>query len=240
MCQLGWWFQNNRTALHLAAMKGDDAITKALEKAKLDVQALLEAGLDVKGVQGAEARPDLLGAQDKDGRTALHLAAATGHREPIKALIDAAADTSVKDNEGLTPLALADKCKQHEALKLLCSLRAHGALIVAARKACADDVCSILSEHHERKHDVDEVDKHDRTALHYAAEKRDTQQKKDVEKRTRPLSDEQLEIVKALVKAKATVNLLDSVRLLLAAVLSCMTFGVTSFMGVKPGSPLSS
>ena len=42
MCQLGWWFQNNRTALHLAALKGDDAITEALENAKLDVRALLE------------------------------------------------------------------------------------------------------------------------------------------------------------------------------------------------------
>jgi ankyrin repeat protein len=79
-----------------------------------------------------------------------------------------------------------------------------------------------LSEHHDDVDEVDkrvnEVDKHDRTALHYAAEKRDTQQKQDVEQRTRPLSDEQLEIVKALVKAKANVNLLDSVRLLLAAV----------------------
>jgi ankyrin repeat protein len=219
VCHLDWCFQNKRTALHLAALKGDDTITKALENAKLDVQALVEA------------RPELLGAKDKDGRTALHLAAATGHREPIKALIDAAADTSVKDNEGLTPLALADKCKQHEALKLLCSLRAHGALIVAARQACADDVCSILK----RKHDVDEVDKHGRTALHYAAEKRDTELKMDVEKRNRCLSAEQLEIVKALVKAKANVNLLDSVRLILAAVLYCMRFGVTSFMGVMPG-----
>lgn len=234
MCQLGWWFQNKRAVLHLAALKGDDTITKALEDKKLDVQALVQAGLDVKGVQraeaegveGAEARPELLGAPDKDGRTALHLAAATGHQEAIKALIDAAADTSVKDKEGLTPLALADKCKQHKALELLCSLRAHGALIVAAREACAKDVGSILrsilSEHHDDVDEVDkrvnEVDKHDRTALHYAAEKRDMQQKQDVEQRTRPLSDEQLEIVKALVKAKANVNLLDSVRLLLAAV----------------------
>ena len=50
MCQLGWWFQNDRTVLQLAAQKGDDAITKARENAKLDVQAV-EAGLDVKGVQ---------------------------------------------------------------------------------------------------------------------------------------------------------------------------------------------
>jgi ankyrin repeat protein len=213
VCQLDWWFQNHRTALHLAALKGDDTSTKALEKAKLDVQALVEA------------RPELLDVRDKDGRTALHLAAATGHREAIKALIKAAADTSVKDNQGLTPLALADKCKQHDALKLLCSKRAHGALIVAARygcgcvgrltpddapRYCADcvkDVDSIL----EWKHDVNEVDKHDRTALHYAADKRDCQQ---MEQRTRLLSKEQLEIVKALVNADADVNLLDSVRLL--------------------------
>ncbi len=50
MCQLGWWFQNDRTVLHLAAQKGDDAITKARENAKQDVQAV-EVGLDVKGVQ---------------------------------------------------------------------------------------------------------------------------------------------------------------------------------------------
>jgi ankyrin repeat protein len=84
----------------------------------------------------------------------------------------------------------------------------------------------ILRENNERKHDVNEVDKHDRTALHYAAEKRDTQHQ----------DKEQLEIVKDLVEAKANVNLLDSVRLLSAAVLYCMTFGVTSFMGVMPGS----
>ncbi len=49
MCQLGWWFQNKRTALPLAALKGDDT-TKALENAKLDGQAV-KAGLDEKGVQ---------------------------------------------------------------------------------------------------------------------------------------------------------------------------------------------
>jgi ankyrin repeat protein len=204
MCQLGCWFQNDRTVLHHAALKGDDTVTKARENAKLDVQALVQE------------RPELLGDQDKDGRTALHLAAATGHQEAINALIDAAADTSVKDKEGLTPLALADKCKQHEALKLLCDLGAHGALIVAARDF-ADKVHSILRsilrEHPDDVDEVDkrvnEVDKHDRTALHYAAEK----------------PDEQLKIVKALVKAKANVNLLDSVRLLcfLVAVLYCMT-----------------
>jgi hypothetical protein len=51
MCQLGWCFQNKRTVLDLAALKGDDTITKALENAKLDGQALVEAGSDVKGVQ---------------------------------------------------------------------------------------------------------------------------------------------------------------------------------------------
>ena len=51
MCHLDWCFQNKRTALHLAALKGDDTITKALENAKLDGQALVEAGSDVKGVQ---------------------------------------------------------------------------------------------------------------------------------------------------------------------------------------------
>ena len=54
MCQLGWWFQNKPTFLRLAALipaqKGDDAITKARENAKQDVQAV-EVGLDVKGVQ---------------------------------------------------------------------------------------------------------------------------------------------------------------------------------------------
>jgi ankyrin repeat protein len=193
MCH-GWWFQNKRTVLHLAALQGDDTITTARENANLDVQALVQA------------RPELLGAQDKDGRTALHLAAATGHQEAINALIDAAADTSVKDKEGLTPLALADKCKQHKARDLLCSLRAHGALIEAAREACADKfdriLRNILREHQddvgEVNKRVNEVDKHDRTALHYAAEK----------------PDKQLKIVKALVKAKANVNLVDSVRLL--------------------------
>ena len=183
-------------------MQGDAAITEALKNAELDVQALVDA--DAKGVEGAETRKDLVAAKDKDGRTALHLAAVTGHEDAITALIEAHANTSVKDNEGLTPLAAADKYKQERAVKVLCGLGAHGALIVAARKARADLVKQYLM----RNQIVDECDKDDRTALHHAVEqhcdKENTQHRKD----------QLFEIVKALVKAKANVNHPDSVRLL--------------------------
>jgi ankyrin repeat protein len=54
------------------------------------VLALLESGADV-------------GASDNMGYTALHQAAATGHKDIVRMLVDAKADIGRRDNFGRTP-----------------------------------------------------------------------------------------------------------------------------------------
>lgn len=48
--------------------------------------------------------PKLLDIQDVDGQTALHVAASVGNVECVKVLLDAGADSTLRDAEGLTPL----------------------------------------------------------------------------------------------------------------------------------------
>jgi ankyrin repeat protein len=53
------------------------------------------------GVQG-------LDKEDEDAWTTLHYAAAWGHPEVVKWLLLAGADATIRDNEGLTPRAVAE------------------------------------------------------------------------------------------------------------------------------------
>ena len=48
--------------------------------------------------------PKLLDIQDVDGQTALHVAASVGNAACVKLLLDAGADSTLRDAEGLTPL----------------------------------------------------------------------------------------------------------------------------------------
>ncbi len=65
------------TALHLAAMEGQDEA----------VRALLAAGANIN-------------AQTLQGFTALHHAASRGHRDVVLVLIEGGADTSLRNGEG--------------------------------------------------------------------------------------------------------------------------------------------
>ena len=72
------------------------------------VATLLELGADPDRPRG------------RDGRTALHLAAATGIcRKLIVMLLEAGADPSLRDHEGSTPLDLALRAKRQTAARTL-------------------------------------------------------------------------------------------------------------------------
>jgi ankyrin repeat protein len=51
--------------------------------------------------------PDALAARDKDGRTALHVAAAAGEAEAVAELVEMGADAALADARGKTPLDVA-------------------------------------------------------------------------------------------------------------------------------------
>ena len=70
------------------------------------VQALMEAGLDVKAV-------------DEEGNTALHFAAAAGHIEAIRLFLAAGADVDARNKEFITPLMYAAYYGHAEAAKAL-------------------------------------------------------------------------------------------------------------------------
>lgn len=74
------------------------------------VQALLDAAAAVKK-KGASpgSAASLLDARDSWGRTPLHWAVVNGHRVPAEALLSAGASGAVSDNEGETPLAIAER-----------------------------------------------------------------------------------------------------------------------------------
>ena len=75
--------QDGRTALHLAAVKGDlDLVEKLL----------------------GNHNTDLLHAKDENGWQALHEAVREGHYEVVKYLVDMGADVGAATSNGGTPL----------------------------------------------------------------------------------------------------------------------------------------
>ena len=87
---------NNRSPLMRAAMGNKPAM----------VSALLGMGASI-------------GFTNKEGWTALHLAAKHGAVPVVDALVDAGADLEARSNSGRTPLALACRSKQLPAAKKL-------------------------------------------------------------------------------------------------------------------------
>jgi acyl-CoA synthetase (AMP-forming)/AMP-acid ligase II len=76
------------------------------------VQALLDADAAAMGKKrgaSSSSAAGLLDARDSWGRTPLHWAIVNGHRVPAEALLSAGANGAVSDNEGETPLAIAER-----------------------------------------------------------------------------------------------------------------------------------
>ncbi|ODM15093.1 hypothetical protein SI65_09589 [Aspergillus cristatus] len=93
-------------ALILAAEKGDTEMVRFLLSKGLDINEM-----GVKGPLGAEELDEI--------GTALHKAISNGHINTAALLIDAGADTKLKDAQGRTPEKLAEECHQPAILEKL-------------------------------------------------------------------------------------------------------------------------
>ena len=86
-----------RTALQLAAMYNETDV----------IRELLQRGADVN-------------KRDRNhGQTALHCSALNNITDTIRLLLENGASTTIKDNEGRTPIDLAREWKKQEAVLLL-------------------------------------------------------------------------------------------------------------------------
>ncbi|OSS54008.1 hypothetical protein B5807_01334 [Epicoccum nigrum] len=82
-----------------------------------------------KLISHLELSVEKLNVGDKDGRTLLHIAAASGNTSAISSLLKAGADVNVGDNEHDRPLHLAVRFDQEEAREMLIDGRADPTLI---------------------------------------------------------------------------------------------------------------
>lgn len=110
-----------------------------------------------------------LGAEDYDGRTAMHLAAAEGHEKVVQYLLEQGAAANVQDRWGHAPLDEARRNGHQRIAAMLthASLPQVSAAAVwsAARDGNADVLRTLLAN----DGDPNAADSDARTALHYAA-----------------------------------------------------------------------
>src|SRR5690606_3310243 len=85
---------------------------------------------DPAGVQLLLRHKAKVDTRDRDGRTALHVAAANGHADLVAALLDAGADVQARDARGMTPLLAAARGGR---------VSAFDALLAAASDVAAKD-----------------------------------------------------------------------------------------------------
>ena len=98
-----------RTALHLAAARGDCVLVGHLLEAGANAEATAASGLtallvasragylDLVDVLLSSSRHEGLEAKDRHGRTALHCAAWRGHASVVRRLLEVGADAEVSD-----------------------------------------------------------------------------------------------------------------------------------------------
>ena len=125
---------DGETALHCAALRGNEAVVRLLVDLGADVNAKSNDGktaLYWAALIGKEAVMQLLvdlgadvNAKDNDGGTALHCAALRGNEAVVRLLVDLGADVNAKDNHGETALYWAAWRENEAVVRLLVDLRA--------------------------------------------------------------------------------------------------------------------
>ena len=128
---------NHDTALSLAIMVGDQETISALIDGGSNVTVLVQANRTLLSM-AAQYREDAslirylvsknvnVNATDTLGLTALMEAAASGHKDDLKALLIAGADATVKDKQGKTAADLAHERQHDDLAKILTKAELHG------------------------------------------------------------------------------------------------------------------
>lgn len=169
--------------IHVAAAGGHiEILRKAIEASAVDInsrcayytsQAVRKGQALALSLEGGSADIKL---SDEDGATALHLAAAFGHNECVKLLLDKGADIKSRDNYGRTPLHTSASRGHVSIVKTLIDTGAKKEakdndearpLHLAADKGYLDVVEALLF----RQAKVNAEDEDGSTALHIASEK---------------------------------------------------------------------
>ncbi|XP_058835922.1 uncharacterized protein LOC131692719 [Topomyia yanbarensis] len=121
-----------RTALHLAAAYENHECLEILLKYRASVMAKDDAGIiplhfavtlrALKVIEILLQHPmasEMLNASDREGCTALHMAAVLNYPDVAAKLIDAGADLNARDHKNRTPLHLAAAGQFHDVVELL-------------------------------------------------------------------------------------------------------------------------
>ncbi|KAK3947016.1 ankyrin repeat-containing domain protein [Pseudoneurospora amorphoporcata] len=179
--------ENGQTALYRAAITGHEVVIQLLfDTVEVDLHSKeLQKVLHMAAKNGHEAAVKLLldsgtvdaGALDKDGRIALHSAAAYGREAVVKLLLTGKVNADAKDRDGRTALHSAAENGHEAVIKLLLDTGkvdadakdkdGRTALHIAAMYRHEAVVKLLLDT---GKVDADAKDKDGRTALHWAVE----------------------------------------------------------------------
>uniref|UniRef100_A0A4W3H2C1 Notch receptor 2 n=1 Tax=Callorhinchus milii TaxID=7868 RepID=A0A4W3H2C1_CALMI len=157
------------TPLMLASLRGGGVDTGLEEDEDLeDSSANVITDLIYQGA-------NLLAQTDRTGETPLHLAARYARADAAKRLLDASADANAQDNMGRSPLHAAVAADAQGVFQILIRNRATDLdcrmndgttpLILAARLAVEGMVVELIHCHA----DVNAIDDHGKSALHWAA-----------------------------------------------------------------------
>jgi serine/threonine-protein phosphatase 6 regulatory ankyrin repeat subunit A/serine/threonine-protein phosphatase 6 regulatory ankyrin repeat subunit B len=183
--------EKNKTALHYATESRDSEmvsdsiyflpVTKQLPSLEL-VKYLVEHGADVN-------------AKDEKNKTALHYATERGSLEFVKCLVEHGADVNAKDEKNKTALHYATERRDSEMVRYSIYFPP------VTKQLPSLELVKYLVEHGA---DVNAKDEKNKTALHYATERRDSVYFSPVTKQL-----PSLELVKYLVEHGADVNAKD-------------------------------
>ncbi|CAM0883004.1 unnamed protein product [Alopecurus aequalis] len=164
--------------LRLAADAGDAAAVRLILRRQPHLVPVLEpeaavpdadhwAPLHAAAARGdcGEVRrlgPEALAARDKDGRTALHVAAAAGEAEAVAELVEMGADAASADARGKTPLDVAREKGYKEVVDIL---QRWELVMTAARRGDIQNLEFLVS----KRTGLRGRDQYGLTALHMAA-----------------------------------------------------------------------